>query len=71
MEKLTAYEKRAARALDVTAADVRKVGRNSCGDVYRLSNSYFLTEATCAGYSRAEVYRILVRKLIRQASAYL
>ncbi len=63
---LTPDEKRAARALNVTAADVYRDGWNCYGTVYGLYNDYYYTTMTISGYTRAEIYRELLRALIRK-----
>lgn len=66
MEKLTRYEKQIARKLGVTANDVFLDGYNSFGAVYGLYNSYYCVHMTFNGYSRPEIYRALLRKLIEK-----
>ena len=66
MEKLTTFERAALRKLNVNYSDLHIAGANSMGIVYGLYNDYFLTEMTCNGYTKREVYRILARKLLRQ-----
>lgn len=66
MNTLTKEEKRAARSLGVSAKDVYISGANCYGTVYGLYNNYYLTELTMYGYSKREVYRALLRKLISQ-----
>lgn len=66
IENLTKEERKFARVAGVSANDVHISGRNSCGTVYGLYNCYFLTELTISGYTRAEIYRLLLRKLIKQ-----
>lgn len=64
MEKLTRHEKQLARRLNVSANDLYFDGRNSCGAVYGLYNNYYLIRGTFDGYSKPEIYRALLRKLI-------
>lgn len=64
MEKLTRYEKQIARKLGVTANDVYYAGSNCYGNNYGLYNSYYYTVMTFNGYSKPEIYRALLRKLI-------
>lgn len=66
MEKLTRYEKQIARKLGISANDVFLDGYNSFGAVYGLYNSYYYTRMTFNGYSKPEIYRALLRKLIDQ-----
>ena len=67
---LTRYEKQFARAAGITAADVHKTGRNSSGTVYALYNPYYFTECTFYGYTLREVYRFLLRRLIKNVNKY-
>ena len=64
MEKLTKYERTFAKRFGITAADVHKVRHNCYGTVYGLYNNYYLVEMTFSGYSKPEIYRALLRKLI-------
>ena len=66
MEVLTKKEKAIARRFDISYKDVHVVGHNSYGTVYGLYNNYFLTEMTFNGYTKAEIYRFLLRKFIKQ-----
>ena len=67
MERLTTYEKRIARAYGITAADVHKDGANSYGVVYALYNPWYYTRLTfCGSYTRAQIYRALLRRFINQ-----
>lgn len=68
--KLTSYEKAVARACGISARDVRRDGANSCGTVYRLANNYFYIFCTYNGYSKAEIYRDLLRRFIANARFY-
>ena len=71
MEKLTRQEKKAARALGVTAADVFPDGCNSYGRVYGLYNAYYYTRRTfCGSYSEPEIYRALLRDLLEKCGFY-
>lgn len=63
MELLTKNEKRAARRLGVTAVDLHFTRTTSCGAVYGLYNNYYLIEGVFYGYTKAEIYRALLRKL--------
>lgn len=64
MEKLTKYERIIARRLGVTAQDMHFIRRTCYGDVYGLYNDYYLVQRTFYGYSKAEIYRALLRDLI-------
>ena len=67
MDKLSSYEKKVARLLNVSSNDLHKTGFNSYGTVYSLYNNYYLTEMTFSdGYSKLEIYRRLLRKLFKQ-----
>lgn len=63
MELLTKNEKRAARRLGVTAADLHFTRSTCYGAVYSLYNDYYLIEGIFCGYTKAEIYRALLRKL--------
>lgn len=64
MELLTKNEKRAARRLGVTAADLHYTGFTSYGAAYGLYNDYYLIEGVFCGYTKPEIYRALLRKLL-------
>lgn len=66
MEKLTKYEKIIARRLGVSGNDVHFINRNCYGDVYGLYNDYYYIAKTFYGYTKAEIYRILLRDLIEK-----
>lgn len=67
MEKLTKQEKRIARALGVSAQDVHFSNYNCYGAVYDLYNDYYDTWIVFNGsYTKAQRYRILLRRLIEQ-----
>lgn len=66
MEKLTKYEKIIARRLGVSGDDVHIVNHNSYGTVYGLYNDYYYIAKTFYGYTKAEIYRILLRDLIEK-----
>ncbi len=65
MEKLTSKEKKAARLLKVSFNDLYISGCNSCGTVYGLYNNYYLIQGTYSGYTKIEIYRSLLRKLLK------
>ena len=65
-EKLTKKEKAAARRLNVSAADLHTNGRNCYGINYGLYNDYYLISGIYNGYSKAEIYRDLLRQLINR-----
>lgn len=67
MNLLTKEEKRTARRLGVTAADVRRGAATCYGTNYSLLNEYYYIHAIYNGYSQAEIYRDLLRRLIRTA----
>ena len=66
MEKLTRYEKAVARKLGISAQGVRKVRVTCYGTVYDL-RACPVVSVTCQGYSKPEVYRLLLRQLIARA----
>lgn len=66
MDKLTSYERAFCRKAGITAADVFTDGANSCGRVYGLYNPFYYVRVTASGYSKSEIYRFLVRELIRK-----
>lgn len=67
MEKLTREEKKAARIIGVTSADVFPDGWNSCGRVYGLYNDYYYIRRTfCGSFSKSQIYRILLRDLLNK-----
>lgn len=67
MDKLTRFEKAFARSIGVTAKDVHKDGANSCGTVYALYIPYYYERLTVSGYTKPEIYRLLLRDLIKNA----
>lgn len=67
MDRLSTYEKKIARRLGVSAADVHRDGVNSYGAVWALYNPYYYTRLTICGTSdRRYIYRALLRQLIKQ-----
>ena len=66
MELLTKNEKRAARRLGVTAADLHFTGSTCYGAAYGLYNDYYLIEGIFCGYTKPEIYRALLRKLLKR-----
>ena len=66
MELLTKNERRAARHLGITAADLHFTRTTSYGAVYGLYNNYYLIEGVFYGYTKAEIYRALLRKLLKR-----
>lgn len=63
---LSKWEIKMARRLGVSSSDVHKARTTTWGTVYGLTNDYYLTEQIFMGYSKAEIYRALLRKLIKQ-----
>ena len=70
MENLTKWEIKTARKLGVSSADVHRVGANSFGVVYGLYNDYYYIAHTFNGYSKAEIYRALLRDLIEKIGVF-
>lgn len=66
MEKLTKYEKIIARRLGVSSKDVHFIRHNCYGTAYGLYNDYYYIAKTFFGYTKAEIYRILLRDLIEK-----
>lgn len=65
-KKLSLTEKRIARRLGVSTSDVHLIARTSYGDSYGLYNNYFDVYGVFMGYSKAVIYRSLLRQLISQ-----
>lgn len=65
--KLTSYEKAVARACGISANDVISHGANDYGTEYSLLNGYFYIACTYSGYTRAQIYRDLLRRFIKRA----
>ena len=65
--RLSRNEKAFARAAGITAKDVHIVRGTSYGTLYGLYNKLYLCEMVFyGGYSKAEIYRILLRRLIEK-----
>lgn len=64
---LNAYEKCVARACGISACDLVFHGNNETGAVYSLVNAWFYIAGTYNGYTRAEIYRDLLRRFIARA----
>lgn len=64
---LTAYEKRVARACGISQKDLVFHGNNSTGAAYTLLNKWFYISGVYSGYTRAEIYRDMIRRFIARA----
>ena len=65
-EKFTWKEKAILKMLAITAKDVQRKNSTCYGTWYELKNHCCVCEGMFNGYSRAEIYRLLARKLIAQ-----
>lgn len=63
---LSHNEKRAARLLGVTAADLTFERRTACGDLYSLQDGRVYVDGVFYGYNRRDIYRALLRKLLNR-----
>lgn len=63
---LSNIEKRAARILNVNYNDLKFITRTSYGDVYSLNDGRVLVDGLFYDYSRRDIYRALLRKLLNR-----
>lgn len=63
---LSSDEKRAARLLGVTAADLTFERRTACGDLFSLQDGRVYVDGVFYGYGRRDIYRALLRKLLNR-----
>ena len=63
---LSHNEKRAARLLGVTAADLTFERRTACGDLFSLQDGRVYVDGVFYGYGRRDIYRALLRKLLNR-----
>lgn len=69
-QKLSLTEKRAARRLNVSAADLHYINSTSSGAAYGLYNGYYYCTGIFSGYSKPEIYRALLRQLLTRCGFY-
>ena len=65
-EKLSGIEKAAARIVNVNARDLVFIRRTCYGDLYGLNNGVVFVDGVFYGYSRRDIYRSLLRKLLNR-----